>query len=607
MRLRSFEVRNTGPLKLVSVSELSNVVVFAGPNGVGKTNINNALLQLARNPTSNPNTWIVVEATDDIERQRWGKSTLDTRQQNEAIILRTHLQRNQRRDRYESSFLNFDSDRAVRNVQNYGFSWDIGNPFAEDIGWDIGFQSLQDRYNDVRHSLFRIVESQRRQIADQVLEMQKTGATELKLDFPDVIKPFKDAFWSLLAPKALVEVNVKDQQIYYEFNGTKLGFNSLSSGEREVVNIVFDFLLRRPRHCIVLFDEPELHLHPELSYKLLQTLSGIGAGNQFIFSTHSPEIISASLENSVVFVTPPRGPDDNQAIIVHRDDETHHALQTLGQSIGVVSLGKHLVLIEGEETSLDKQTYGAILKNRFPEFVLVPVGGKDGMRSFEDVRDSILNKTIWGVSFYLLCDRDATNSLGKAKVAAEVGSRIKSLSRYHLENYFLNENVLALCFEGMEPADSWLRNPIEIKKKLIELARSVVPYAVALAVAATVRESVGNISVMPKGAATAENADALAQLILQRVGAETTRVSSGLEPNVIRSMVVDEYTRLSIAVENDDPLWKSELPGRVILNKFASAAQTSVGRLKQLYLSKAEGTDAFAEVVAIFQSFRDGE
>lgn len=607
MRLHSFEVRETGPLKLVSVSDLSDVVVFAGPNGVGKTNINNALLQLARNPTSNPNTWIIVEATNDAERQRWGQSTLDTRQQNEANILRSHLQRNQRRNRYESSFLNFDSDRAVRNVQNYGFSWDIGNPFAEDIGWDIGFQSLQDRYNDVRHSLFRLVESQRRQIADKVLEMQKAGAAELKLDFPDVIKPFKEAFWSLLAPKQLVEVNVKDQQIYYEFNGTKLSFNSLSSGEREVVNIVFDFLLRSPQYCVVLFDEPELHLHPELSYKLLQTLSGIGAGNQFIFSTHSPEIISASLENSVVFVTPPRGPDDNQAIVVHRDDETHHALQTLGQSIGVISLGKHLVLIEGEETSLDKQTYGAILKNRFPEFVLVPVGGKDGMRSFDDIRDSILNKTIWGVSFYLLCDRDATNALGKENVTADVGTRIKSLSRYHLENYFLSENILALCFEGMEPVESWLRNPNEIKTRLRELARSVVPYAVALAVAATVRKSVGNVSVMPKGAATASNADELAQLILQRVDAETTRLHSGLDPNVVRSMVINEYNRLSAAVENDDPLWKSELPGRVILNKFAAAAQISVGRLKQLYLSKAEGTDTFAEIIAIFQGFRTGQ
>jgi predicted ATP-dependent endonuclease of OLD family len=66
------------------------------------------------------------------------------------------------------------------------------------------------------------------------------------------------------------------------------------------VNIVFDFLLRNPSDCIVFFDEPELHLHPELSYKLLQTLSSIGKNNQFVFCTHSPEIITASIENSVV-------------------------------------------------------------------------------------------------------------------------------------------------------------------------------------------------------------------------------------------------------------------------------------------------------------------
>lgn len=606
MRLSSFEVRNTGPLKLVSVSDLSNVVVFAGPNGVGKTNINNALLQLAQNPTPNPNTWIVVESTDEAERQRWGKSTLDTRVQVEANILRGQLQRNQRRDRYQCSFLNFDSDRAIRNVQNYGFSWDIGNPLSEDIGWNVGFQTLHNRYNDVRHSLFRIVESQRRQIADQVLARQKAGEKEIALDFPDVIAPFKDAFWRLLAPKQMTEVNVKEQQIYYEFNGTRLSFETLSSGEREVVNIVFDFLLRAPQHCIVLFDEPELHLHPELSYKLLQTLSGIGEGNQFIFSTHSPEIISASLENTVVFVTPPRGADDNQAIIVHRDDETHHALQTLGQSIGVISLGKHLVLIEGEETSLDKQTYGAILKNKFPEFVLVPVGGKNGIRSFEDIRDSILSKTIWGVDFYLLCDHDAINSLGKEAITSEIGNKIKLLSKYHLENYFLDENILALAFSGMEPTDSWLRNPVEIKNRIKELALSVVPYAAALNVSATVRETVGNVSVMPKGAGAASSAEDLAHLIRQRVENEIGRVSSGLNLDTIHAMTISEYHRLRDSVTNNDPSWKSELPGRVILNKFAAAAQIQVGRLKQLYLAKAEGTDAFAEIVMIFQSFRDG-
>jgi energy-coupling factor transporter ATP-binding protein EcfA2 len=151
---------------------------------------------------------------------------------------------------------------------------------------------------------------------------------------------------------------------------------------------VFDFILRNPSDCVVLFDEPELHLHPELSYKLLQTLSSIGKNNQFIFCTHSPEIITASLENSVVFLTSKKEDNSNQALIVNRDDETHHALNLLGQSIGIISLGKRILIIEGDEASLDKQTYGAILKNEFPDLILVPVGGKSSIKSFHEIRSS---------------------------------------------------------------------------------------------------------------------------------------------------------------------------------------------------------------------------
>jgi predicted ATPase len=77
---------------------------------------------------------------------------------------------------------------------------------------------------------------------------------------------FKDAFRQLLAPKELLDPEAKQQQLYYTYEGEQFPISSLSSGEREVINIVFDFLLRNPSDSIVIFDEPELHLHPELSY-----------------------------------------------------------------------------------------------------------------------------------------------------------------------------------------------------------------------------------------------------------------------------------------------------------------------------------------------------
>lgn len=606
MRLRSFEITNVGPIKRVHVADMADVVVFAGPNGVGKTHILTALINCARNPRDPKRTWLEIEATNDDDRARWKKSRLDTKVPADADIWAATMQRSQRRNRYQSSFLNFDSDRAIRNVQQYPFAWDIGNPLLEDVGWDIGFSALFNRYNDVRHSLFRMVESQKREVADKAFALKSEGKTTMTLDIPDVLQPFKDAFWQLLAPKKLVEVNTRDQQIYYEAGGNKLPIETLSSGEREVVNIAFDFILRGPEDCVIVFDEPELHLHPELSYKLLQTLSSIGKRNQFLFCTHSPEIISASLENTVVFVRQPQQDQDNQALVIHRDDETHHALQALGQSIGVISLGKKLVLIEGQEASLDKQTYGGILRSYFPEFVLVPAGGKDTIRSFADVQDNILNKTIWGVGFYLLCDRDAANTLGQDALAAAQSGRIKLLPRYHLENYFLDERVLASAFTHLETAGSWLRDPNEIKKKIVEIARKVVPYAVALNVTARMRERVGNVSVMPKGAMEANDGAELLLIMDGKLDAELGRVQAGLDKALLRELVTSEFERLTRAVEADDPTWRADLPGRIIFNKFASAAGIQSGRLKQLYLVHADPQVTFRDIMVIFEGFRAG-
>jgi hypothetical protein len=213
MRITSFEITDVGPIKRISVQDMADVVVFAGPNGVGKTQLNAALIAFAQNPGSFTNVNMRIEATCDEDRQRWGRSTLDTRNNNEAGLLRAILQRNQRRNKYQSSFLNFDSDRAIRNVIQYQFNWDIGDPLLEVLGWDAAFGPLSVRYNDVRHSLFRMVEGQKRQVAEEAYARQRAGETSMPLSMPDILQPFKDAFLQLLAPKRLIEVDTEVSQV----------------------------------------------------------------------------------------------------------------------------------------------------------------------------------------------------------------------------------------------------------------------------------------------------------------------------------------------------------------------------------------------------------
>jgi hypothetical protein len=328
------------------------------------------MMGFLRNPSPQAN-WMTIEATSTAERIAWGKPELDTRNPGDSQLFRSLVQQNRRRNKQESTVLYFESNRSIARIDSFQPSWDYTDPWLEMMGWDFGFNSLAGRFNDTVHSIFRKVRSRRDEIAryveqeisdkkdkDPASKPTQTQSSLVQVDpskFPDPIEPFKRAFSQLLAPKVLEDPDPRQHTLFYRDGGETRAIDALSSGEREVLNIVFDFLLRGPTDCIVIFDEPELHLHPELSFKLLQTLKQSGSNNQFIFCTHSPDIITAALDNSVVFIAPPKIGVANQAISVREGDETHQALRLIGQSIGIVALGKKLVLIEGDPSSVKQR------------------------------------------------------------------------------------------------------------------------------------------------------------------------------------------------------------------------------------------------------------
>jgi predicted ATP-binding protein involved in virulence len=614
MRLTSVTVENYPPIGHFSVTDLTDVVVLAGPNGVGKSRILQAVMDCLR--SSAPNVKLALEATCPEEEKAWERNAVATTDPQARERLQHYLRRQQKRGAVRSSILNFDANRVFERVNPLQPSWDYSNPFDEWMDWGFTFNIAKQRFDDVINSMLRRVRSLKDEIASRAMQLQAGGQKDMPLDFEDPLSAFKTAFRQLLPGKSLAPIDERTQTLQYRLDDStdNLPLDSLSSGEREVVTIVFDFLLRDPQDSIIIIDEPELHLHPELSYRLIRTLRGVGQRNQFILSTHSPDIISASLDNSVIFVSPSRlesGKPVNQARPVVEDDEMAHILRSLGHSIGVIALGRRIVLIEGERTSLDKQLYGSILGDSINKLVLVPVGGQETLATLARSLDAVLSKTLWGVDFFMLCDGDTTAGVrgSGTDLEAKSGGRLRLLPRYHVENYFLDETVLSECFQDQVGADHWLRDPRAIREKLRVYAKETLAYAVALRISHRVRMTVGNVEVMAKGA-SGKTVDELKAHVLGRVRSETTRIGQGLSEGAIEAGIDEEWKRLETALEADTDVWKFEIPARPILHKFAGAASLPPDRLKRLYISRAAartGTDdPFQEIRKIFDGFVAG-
>jgi predicted ATPase len=606
MKITEIKVKDKPPIKNFEVTKLSNVIVLAGPNGIGKTRLVQQIINLFRSSRPDQNLYVRIETTTKSEVDKWGKNSLSTLDQHDVTALRQHLQKRQKRGKWTSNIVNFDSSRTFEPIRSFAWEWNFPDPFEEEM--DGSFLSNPfniNRYEDTIYALYRKIGHYTTEISRKYETLRNAGNTQMPIDPTDPLQKFKDMFNLLLSPKKLVDIPLTNPRLQYrEVDGQVLSIESLSSGEREVFTIVFDLLLHEPSDCIIFFDEPEMHLHPELSFRLIRALENVGERNQFIFCTHSPDIITESLEHSVIFIKQPKD-DENQAVYVSKDDEKATALNLLGQNLGVIALGRRLVLIEGNETSLDKLTYGEIVGKQFPQYVLVPTGPRQTMLSFSKIVNDVLSKSLWGIDFFMISDHDS--SLPKSELSElnkNSGGRLAFLPRYHLENYFLDENVISKMFEKIEPDGNWLRNSQEVKEKFKMLALESIPYTVQLWLKAFLQAKAGIINISIKDVEKMDLNEYLNQLP-NAFTQEQKRIESILSIDTIKAEVSEKWNLLISYLNNDNPSWKNIIPGRIILNKFAGLAKINTGRFKVMYINQAkeENLEPFADIINIFKTF----
>eukprot|EP01037_Dinobryon_pediforme_P009410 gene9410-9490_t len=235
-------------------------------------------------------------------------------------------------------------------------------------------------------------------------------AGEIK-DF-DSLKDIRVFFDRIFSPMRFNDVYIDRTPFRFEVEtpAGPIDIDDLSSGEKEILNTYIHFHQLDIQNSIILMDEPDAHLHPELQKRYLEVLKNIGVGNQLIITTHSPEVMAgAGSEALFTVIKFPKYIDENQFAQVSDGEEFHQALTEVMGASGFVSLNRKIVFIEGESASTDIEFYSKLFPSNQYNITFVPAGDSTMLKAVSDKVFHLMEQGDGFQEFYCIIDGDIEN------------------------------------------------------------------------------------------------------------------------------------------------------------------------------------------------------
>jgi len=253
-------------------------------------------------------------------------------------------------------------------------------------------------------------------------------------------------------------------------------FNVLSSGEKEVVDILLDLYLRKDTYndTVFLLDEPELHISTAIQRKLLVEIDKmVGDNCQIWIATHSvgflralqeelkekSDIIMFDEENEwakrVYALSPMQRTRKNwcKLFATALDDLT----SLLAPKRIIYCEGRDKPAGDGTDKGMDAKVYNTIFEDEFPDTLFVSSGGNTELDQRSEIAIAIIGKALPETEILVLKDRD----MGSGKIVAEKDRQEylslnldshRVLRRYELENYLFDKTVLQKFCEAANPS-----------------------------------------------------------------------------------------------------------------------------------------------------------
>ena len=602
MRIKSFKITDFKPIKNIEMGDLGDIIIIAGANGAGKTRLKQAIVQTLQ---GNPIMDLTIEATrkEEEEPKYFNGTNIKVIKGQQNQVLKNYINsRKYGAGKYVGSLVQIDSNRSIQAISYNQVNWLAGDPDDALAPSNFYFSAFSGRWQNFVNYIHQKSASRDKKLADS-LKKEPTKGEEIIEKNPDPFEKYKKIFSDLLPGKELLDINPAQPREfqYKDESGQSLPFNALSSGEQEVVKVLFDVARKEIKHSVIIIDEPELHLHPTLTFKLIESLKSIGEHtNQFIFLTHSADLISTYYSTGNVYFIDSTQTGTNQAHRLSDLNHSHHELvQLIGENLGLFAVGKKIVFVEGESSSIDRLTYHKIALSVNPELKISPVGSVMNIGALKTVEEQLRN-SVFGVDMYMLRDRDGLRQDQIDEL--EEGKKLICLKRRHIENYFLNEEILHKVANHLYLNKNGTNITVEhIKSEMKRIASDTIGFNLYK----NFKEHVGaNYSIkVPK--VTSINQKTLEEvktIISDGLESNLNLLSTELEKSKTLEWLENEKSRLEELLNSDD--WKIEFQGKIIFSKLCGEVlKGNALSIRECYIdiAIAENEDGINEIAEIFK------
>lgn len=607
MRIETLKIENFRNISRLEMDDIPDVVVLAGANGCGKSSVLDAIALAKeatgayRGATTDPKQinagadyaeiTIVVKTTElerDYIKEHYDQ-TLD-----EICTTVVRLTRVERRGRARPQhtdpglrelftvyarraaprvgvveYLPAQRSLTPKHVNSYSAT------FLDEQRWkESALFPQQSRFDDIKEYLAGLAvqaaqEAERRVLAD--------GEQISRENWPDQFGEIRDVFSRFFSPMEFEGVKISENPFQYIIStpAGRIDLDDLSDGEKSIFTIAFDIIRRDLQNSIILFDEPEQHLHPDLAHRFVQALPSLREGNQFWLATHSAGVLRSAELDSVYRVTKYGEEGTSQIQRVFSDEDMRGTLVDLVGELGLVTLNKRIVFLEGSGPEIDRYILETLYADELDEVQFVSCGSVKRQTEVSAKILDLLSESSKFNFFYAIRDRDFMTEEEKSEVEAKGNERLWVWDVYHIENFLLDWQVLFDAASDLTGPACPFSDPQEVKHTCHQIAQQMANEFLAQRLDQYILEAFERPQRSVDPSRPADHAKKVGQAMVDTIQHNLSQ---------IEEWTTTEEERISSAL--DDGTWTQLLPGRPVLRRLAGELNVNYRQLRNVAVSK---------------------